>query len=254
LIHEKDTGERSDWYEAVYVSPIDLLDTIRTTPDHLARRGTGIFAFDPSVFYPRWKPMIALTGILVVLIIALQVLMYATKPTGVVFQNTYDCEADTGSWDACKPVITPSFKVKGPSATEIQVHAAGLDNDWVELQIVLVNDDNGKLYEVNESMELYHGVEDGESWSEGDNEANAVLSDIPSGNYHMNIYPFVGKRPDGASAPISFSVKVLENRFLPSNLILMLLLVLTYPTIQYIRKHRFENSIWFKGDYTTNKE
>ncbi len=39
------------------------------------------------------------------------------------------------------------------------------------------------------ALALYHGTEGGENWVEGDPKESAVLSAVPAGRYHLNLYP-----------------------------------------------------------------
>jgi len=49
----------------------------------------------------------------------------------------------------------------------------------------------------------------------------------------------------------SFEVAVTQNTFLTRNFWLMLLLIITYPIIQFTRKYMYENSKWFDKEYGT---
>lgn len=249
LINEKNDQEWN-WYEAVYTSPKDLLGVIKVPPEKLAiKRGT--INFNPETFYPRFKPLMILSGIALAFLILFQLVMSGIHTPKTVFSGSYECKPDSASWESCKPVITPSFHIDNRSPVVISATSGDIDNDWLELQVVMINEDNGKIYETDKTIEYYHGVDGGESWSEGSHSERAILSAVPPGRYHMNIYPFNSKVSGPDARLISFDISVKENEILSSNFWTMLLLITVYPLIQWRRKYLYENSKWFNKGYTT---
>src|SRR5205085_4584400 len=53
--------------------------------------------------------------------------------------------------------------------------SANVDNNWVYVAGDLINEETGLVQEFELPIEYYYGVEDGESWSEGDREQTAYL-------------------------------------------------------------------------------
>jgi len=256
LVNEQ--SDQPSWFRAKYISPKDLMKQFNVLPEHLPSRGWPA-PFNPATFYPRWKPLLSFSGILFALFVLVCVIVTVMKPSKQVFAGSFNCEQDTASWGNSKPVISPSFEIAGPSAVYFDLQSYSLDNNWVELAVALINDKDGKVYEVDKTIEYYHGYEDGETWDEGSRNQNAVLSNIPSGTYHLDIYPYTdftggngtpGEVHSAAVGP-SFEVAVTQNTFLTRNFWLMLLLIITYPIIQFTRKYMYENSKWFDKEYGT---
>ncbi|WP_332368127.1 hypothetical protein [Spirosoma telluris] len=186
--------------------------------------------------------MLAFTAMLVVAMLVLQVIISIVKPSKQLLSESYQAESD--STGTVKPIITPSFDISTQSALAFNLSAT-LDNQWLELPVTLINEQSGRVYEFSKTLEYYHGVESGESWSEGTNDDDAVLSRIPAGRYHLNIYP---AREPGQS--ITFRIIVRKNPFLGSNMALLLLLLVIYPVFQYIRKLWRESQRWSNSDYS----
>ncbi len=255
LVNEK-RDDTDSWFRALYVSPKKIMQLFEVQPEWFTAR-SGSAYFNPGKFYPRWKPLVKFTGILIGLMILLNLFLFVAKPGRQVFEGNFNCEKDTMAWGNSKPIITPSFKITGLGPVYLTMKSNTLVNNWIELPLVMVNEDNGKVYEVNKVLEYYHGYDDGESWSEGSGEQNAKLSKVPMGNYHLNIYPYTEQMPsagDGVPPP-DFYISVKQNEFLTLNFWLMFILIITYPFIQLIRKWSFENSKWFDKEYgTLNKE
>lgn len=66
---------------------------------------------------------------------------------------------------------------------------ASVNNNWLEYDMSLINDETGDVYYLSDSIEYYHGYDDG-YWSEGSQYSRKTLGRIPNGTYHikMDIY------------------------------------------------------------------
>jgi ribosomal protein S27E len=156
--------------------------------------------------------------------------------------NQYVADADRNI--EFKPVKTQSFRVDNATPLEFDI-AAEVDNSWTEATIVLVNDKTNETWEVTKGVEYYHGYEDGESWSEGNTTADVLLSGIPKGTYHLNVYPFAG----GTSVP-NIKITITENVILWRNIIITLLFLCIYPLYCWFRMQSFEKQRWMNSDYS----
>src|SRR5206468_72139 len=65
--------------------------------------------------------------------------------------------------------------------------SAPVDNTWAYVEGDLVNDDTGLVQNFSMPIEYYHGVEDGESWSEGSTTSDTHLSALPAGRYTLRL-------------------------------------------------------------------
>ena len=84
-------------------------------------------------------------------------------------------------------LVTPVFELDGrPTAVEIET-ATNLDNQWMFVGYALVNDETGQAFEVARDVSYYHGVEDGESWTEGSPTDTVALPSVPAGRYFLRI-------------------------------------------------------------------
>ncbi|MFN8397647.1 MAG: DUF4178 domain-containing protein [Bacteroidia bacterium] len=81
--------------------------------------------------------------------------------------------------------VSEAFTLKhGINNVEITVKGdANLDNHWLEYSGVLNDTVTNANYAFTVPVEYYHGVSDGESWSEGSQENSLVLNEIPAGTY-----------------------------------------------------------------------
>ncbi|WP_461095069.1 DUF4178 domain-containing protein [Spirosoma gilvum] len=236
LVHEQDQ-QRSDWYKARYVKRAELATAFGITEKSLPQP-VGVGAIEPSdANKDVWKATWRFTRLTLVLICVLQVVLMIARPSKELVNQSLYTQPDSAG--VSKPVITSTFEVNGPTSLVIDLAATSLTNHWLELSINLINEQSGRVYEVSKSLEFYEGVDGGESWTEGSRIEEAILSRVPSGRYHMNIYPVSEK-----DQTISYTVRVRQNRGLGSNLVVFVLLLAIYPIILAFRLGSFETRRW----------
>ena len=65
--------------------------------------------------------------------------------------------------------------------------ASFLDNSWADVEGDLHQDSSGLLQSFYVPLSYYHGVDSGESWSEGSRRGAAYLRRMPPGKYTMRL-------------------------------------------------------------------
>jgi hypothetical protein len=206
----------------------------------------GIGANQPSKQYDRWSALLRVTPLLILALLLIQLAISYFRPeTDLLnqeFNITYDSVKAVNNFI---PFNTPSFNIQDrPSALDFTLSSA-VDNSWLEATVVLLNETTNQSWEVTEAIEYYHGTEGGESWTEGSQEAQILLSEIPPGKYHLNIYPSSGDllRSD-------LHIKVTANPTLWSNIIFTFLMLLLYPLYCWFRMRTYEKNRWMNSDYS----
>ena len=81
---------------------------------------------------------------------------------------------------------TPVFELLKDKANVELTFRADVDNSWFYISGEMVNDETGDTYYFERTCEYYHGVDGGESWSEGSSTQNILLSGVPGGKYYIN--------------------------------------------------------------------
>lgn len=76
----------------------------------------------------------------------------------------------------------------GQQAVEIEL-SAEVDNSWLGADLSLVNEETGETFSAGLEIAYYHGVDDGESWSEGTREKSLIIPQVPAGKYVLRIEP-----------------------------------------------------------------
>lgn len=236
-ITSEETFDTKHWYKGKYVDRQQIATAFGVPLKELpARAGPGILEIPK--YHTQYGPLWRFTLLAVMVVLLTQAMIRLGKPSRHVFMNDYTVTRDSASWGAFPPIVTEPFEIKQSGAVNIEL-AASVDNDWMEIEVSMVNEKTGKTYEFTKAVEMYHGYEDGETWSEGSSEESGLFSGVPEGTYHLNIYPY-----SESKSAVNLRVAVEENTMVYSNMIWMLLLVLAYPMIQYMRKNAHNTYLW----------
>jgi ribosomal protein S27E len=121
-------------------------------------------------------------------------------------QQVYRHEFEPGALQHVDPQFADDGGVSEPLPNDAQIHqylsepftlpsgrplsitlASGLDNSWAEAQGALINVDTGEADPFDLGVSFYHGVEDGESWSEGSPTADELLAAPSGGQYQLRL-------------------------------------------------------------------
>ncbi|WP_243383005.1 DUF4178 domain-containing protein [Geothrix alkalitolerans] len=126
---------------------------------------------------------------------------------------------------------------------------APVNNSWVGVEGALVSETTGvaELFLVESSW--YHGVDGGESWSEGGRADTVFLSAVPPGSYVLRLAP----QWDGKVPPVRLiDVKLRQGvmRWLYPGL--ALLAILLVPLLMVFRLVAFESRRWQESMYAPN--
>ena len=123
--------------------------------------------------------------------------------------------------------------------------ATNLDNQWMFVGYALVNDETGQAFEVAREVSYYHGVEDGESWTEGSPTDTVALPSVPPGRYFLRIET----EGDRTASPVRYRVRVVRD--VPTSLwfIVALVLIAVPPILTSWRAAMFERRRWQESDH-----
>jgi hypothetical protein len=241
LSSEQRPGEGPIWYLAEYLEPQQVQAVFRLAPADLPDRH-GIGAAQPASV-PGWPELRALALFTFLALGILHMLLLGLRPSHALSEEIFSAAASpTGT---SQMQTSRSFTLAAPAALNVTLAAPDLANHWVEVTASLVNEQTGRGYEFTRSLEFYEGTEDGEHWTEGSRSAAAVLSAVPAGRYHFNLYPTA----DQGTPPTSLRLEIEENPPLWSNFFLVLGLLAVVPAVAAWRRAAFERERWENSDF-----
>ena len=125
--------------------------------------------------------------------------------------------------------------------------SAPVNNAWVSLEGALVSETTGvaELFLLESSW--YHGVDGGESWSEGGQKQEVFLSAVPPGTYVLRLAPeWDGRVPPVGAIEVQLRQGVM--RWLYPGLALLAILVV--PLLMVFRMAAFEGRRWQESMYS----
>lgn len=135
------------------------------------------------------------------------------------------------------------FELDGKNI-EITFRSPRLTNNWIYVATDLVENATGKVVSFDGGIESYSGVDDGESWSEGDNTANQVIGPLPAGKYIMRL-----ETQHGGSGTESLEVTVRQGVFRVRYYILALGVMLLLYSIFGFHAWSFERNRWEQSSF-----
>jgi hypothetical protein len=183
---------------------------------------------------------------LIVLILATFVIQYIISARSAD-ENIFHRDFTSADFKDQKFVATTPFHLNGgPQSIQINIHVP-VDNDWFFSEFALVNETTGEEYNFTKEVEYYHGYdyEDGGSyWSEGGTTAEAYISRLPDGTYHVNIYPAFGTTVTG------FDIAIWRDVPSRLNVLWTIIGLAIFPVIYIIWAKAREKGRWADSDYS----
>ena len=145
-----------------------------------------------------------------------------------------------------KTIVSPKFKIEG-SQQMVEIEAnSPVDNNWLGLDVELVDAKTGQVYPESLEIEYYHGSDSDGPWSEGSPTNSAAIPAIPPGEYYLTIEPSA----DPAVTRMPFHIALTSGGVFWSNYFFGLLFILAYPIYLLVRRSSFETQRWGASDYT----
>jgi len=244
-IYEKSSEEGINWFVAEH---LDAKELARQFPDAALPAQT-----ERGVLDPRGRvnlPLLIKTTLAgMIVLILVHFLIGFTQQQKTVFSGDLQLKDSVGT----STFVSPKFTLhKWRSNLEFDL-TSPVDNNWIDMEANLVNANNGQEYGLQQTVEYYHGVDDGDSWSEGDTHETTYLSSIPSGDYFLRIETARDTTGSNWNAVKDLSVTVRNDVPMHRNLFIFLGMLLVWPIVAYIYFYVNERRRWQNSPYTPYK-
>jgi hypothetical protein len=161
-----------------------------------------------------------------------------------VFEATYQLEPLKNLEDSQVRFSEP-FELKDRRNIKISA-TSNVDNSWLEVVGDLINEDTNESQGFALPVEYYHGVDDGESWTEGDLSPSVHLSARPAGRYSLGLEA----RWEKWQQPAAVTIRVEQGVPRLLHLILALVAISIIPLIFAFYHYSFEKRRWEDSDYS----
>ncbi len=235
-------GSDITWYKGEHLKNTELFESLGLVSASMPQK-FGVGTLQPMKFHVSMRQLKKIYFLALGIFLLAQIILSMNSREENVYSNSFQI-ADTM---VSKGVVTGSFELKAPSSAVEFTLSSPVNNSWFEASVTLINEQTGKEYNFQKGVEYYSGYSDGESWSEGSTSTEVVLSSIPKGTYHLNIFPtFNSSDINGYK---SFSISVVSDVSIWRNFFIIVGLLSLYPLLQWIRTSVFERKRWNSSDY-----
>jgi DNA-directed RNA polymerase subunit RPC12/RpoP len=169
----------------------------------------------------------------------------ATGPRRQIYETTYPLEPLKSAEDS-QVKFTEPFELKAHQNVRVTAKAP-VDNTWLEVQGDLIDATTNDSVGFSLPVEYYHGVDGGESWSEGTNSPSTYLSAPPAaGQYMLGLEV----RWERWQQPTSLTVRVEQGVPHFSYLIATMAVISIFPILVAFYHLSFEKRRWADSDYS----
>lgn len=203
----------------------------------------GIYANQPSP-HAAAKGILSLFLLFALLLAAGWVTRLSTARRAVVHSARFTYEPARP--EGLQAVVTPAFELTGGSATVEVATRTTLTNQWMALDVSLIDERSGRTVDLGREIGYYEGVDSEGRWTEGNANDRVRFGPVPAGRYFMRIAPS-GGQPSGA--PIAYTVNVRHDVPVSLHFIVALLLLAVPPVFVGLRHAHFESQRWMESDH-----
>jgi hypothetical protein len=274
---EKSSSEVS-FLEGEHVEPTDVEKAFTSVGPMPYQNGVGMVQVKkirtPTIILRTWA------WSLVALAVLLQIIFSASAKDQVVISDTFRAD----NFISKPAFITKPFVLASGSQNLLVSITAPVSNNWLYDDFRLVNETTKQEWYFGIGTEYYSGISDGESWSEGGQTAEKLISGLPAGTYRATItlirdstmisqqvelidstkrtsdslgrtsvepyYTTIGRY---SYMPSNCDIKMTTGINVVSNFFIVLLLLAAYPTFVVIGRNSFEKKRWMNSDYDMPK-
>lgn len=193
--------------------------------------------FPHKKVYKYWGLMLAATFLLGLIFIA-------TGSRTKVFDQTFALQPVANA-EGTQVIFSEPFQLKGRQNIRVSARS-NVDNSWLYIEGDLIDDATGEVQSFSMPVEYYHGVDDGESWSEGSQSPSTHLSALPAGQYMLRLEAQWEKWQQ----PATVSVRIDQGIPRVLHLFLAMLFVSIIPVFVAFQHFSFERRRWADSDYS----
>ncbi len=147
------------------------------SPKKVLPQPIGVAPHQPSQHKATSDVMFQYLWRFIAFMMAFNILMIIWSADKVVYSATHTATTES--------VSTESFEVPGKIDNLAFELDSAVSNSWMSVEIDLINDATGQVYELENGVEYYFGSD----YAEGSTRNTEILSSIPGGRYHLVLKP-----------------------------------------------------------------
>jgi uncharacterized Zn finger protein (UPF0148 family) len=192
----------------------------------------------PNQPYKHWWVYKYWLAFIVLMLLAGFLAFLVSGSSKQVFSQTVNF-APLPNEDGTQVFFSEPFELSGRRNIKI-IAESPVENTWVDLEGDLINDETGVVQSFPIGISYYLGVEDGESWTEGEQSDSAYTSSLPAGRYVLRLEG----QWERWQQPAVVSIRIEQNVTRGFNLLIALIVLSIGPVIMVIYHIGFERRRW----------
>ena len=240
LLSREATDNDLNWSLATYVAPEVIGDAFKLPGRMIAP--VGIYANQPNPWAETNRRVWHLFWKLVLVALALQAFFYFVSSGKVLLRQDFTFSPQMAE----ETVVTREFEVRDRPRKITVRNATSLDNNWIGLDLMLVNKATGQAWPAARELAYYYGRDGGESWSEGNSSDEVVFLNIPPGTYYLTLDPDIAPEKP---VPVRDVVEVVAGGAGWSNFAMVMVFLAFFPIFTRLRHAAFEARRWAESDH-----
>ena len=188
--------------------------------------------------YKFWALLLAVTFVFGLVVMA-------TGSRREVFRANYNDLKPLKGPEESEVRFSEPFELKGGQNIKITAES-NVDNAWLSVDGDIIDQATGLGQAFSVPVEYYHGVESGESWSEGSKKSDVHISALPAGTYTLAFEVHWEKWQE----PAAVTIQVEQGVPRMIHLLLALIAVSIIPLLVAIYHYNFEKRRWADSDFS----
>lgn len=237
MLSRESTENDLNWSLGHYVEPSVITAAFRLKkplPDPI-----GVYANQPNPWQERRNKVFGQFWKMLLLAIVLQAVFMMFSSEKRLLQQSFSFVPQQGE------VSSREFTLTGQARKLVVRNQTSLNNNWMGLDMLLVNKATGEAWPATRELSFYSGYDDG-YWSEGSNHDEVVFSKIPPGTYYLTVDPDLAPEKPEAIQDV---LEVTTGGAGWSNFVFLLLALLALPLFSLWRYASFETWRWLESDH-----
>jgi hypothetical protein len=229
------------WSLGRYVEPEVVFSAFGLTGPPRERSST--YLNQPNPHAEKGRTLRWLLPVFGILWLLISLISAGTKANESAFREVFTFDLSGTN----KTRVSAPFRIAGSHPQSLQFDfITPVNQSWVELDVDLVNTQTKAVRELSLGAEYWSGVDEGESWSEGNRQATELIPAVEPGEYQL-VMDIDGSPELGRA---EFRLEITRDVMIWSNVLLGLVLLFAYPLFRWIREHAFERERWSLSDHS----